>query len=95
MMQMELVFDGETQSPHSGTDRPPPQLDARAVQRINAIVRGVARYFATGSSTVTRQFRDLDCWTRLRLRSKKLKRNWKSDNFKLRNRHLRWTHAGQ
>jgi group II intron reverse transcriptase/maturase len=64
-------------------------LDDRAVRRINAVIRGVARYFATGFSTVTRQFRDLDCWTRLRLRSTKLKRIWKSDNFKLRNRHLR------
>lgn len=64
-------------------------LDARAVQRINAVIRGVARYFSTGFSTVTRQFERLDCWTRLRLRAMKLKRIWKSDNFKLLNRHLR------
>lgn len=64
-------------------------LDARAVQRINAVIRGVARYFATGFSTVTRQFRDLDAWVRRRLRSMKLKRIWKSDNYQLHNRHLR------
>lgn len=64
-------------------------LDAHAVARINSVIRGVARYFATDFSTVTKQFTRLDCWTRRRLRSMKLKRIWKSDNYKLKNRHLR------
>jgi group II intron reverse transcriptase/maturase len=64
-------------------------LDAQAVAKINAVIRGVARYFATEFSTVTRQFRYLDHWTRLRLRCMKLKRIRKSDNYKLRNKHLR------
>jgi len=64
-------------------------LDAQAVAKINAVIRGVARYFATEFSTVTRQFRYLDHWTRLRLRCMKLKRIRKSDNYKLQNKHLR------
>ena len=64
-------------------------LDAQTVQRINAVIRGVARYFGTEFSTVNWQFRKLDSWTRRRLRSMKLKRIWKSDNYKLLNRHLR------
>lgn len=64
-------------------------LDAQAIARINAVIRGVARYFATDFSTVTRQFTQLDAWVRRRLRSMKLKRIWKTDNWKLRNKHLR------
>ena len=63
-------------------------LDAQAVARINAVIRGVARYFATTFSTVTRQFAKLDAWTRKRLRSMKLKRISKFDNRKLQNKHL-------
>lgn len=64
-------------------------LDARAVQRINSVIRGVSRYFGTDFATVTKQFSKLDSWTRRRLRSMKLKRIWKSDNYKLLNKHLR------
>jgi len=64
-------------------------LDARAIQRINAVIRGVSRYFGTEFATVTSQFRILDEWTRKRLRCMKLKRIWKSDNYKLLNKHLR------
>lgn len=39
-------------------------LDAQAISRINAVIRGVARYFATSVSTVASQFADLDGWTR-------------------------------
>ena len=64
-------------------------LDAQAIAKINAVIRGVARYFATDFSTVSRQFCQLDAWVRRRLRCMKLKRIWKSDNWKLRNKHLR------
>jgi RNA-directed DNA polymerase len=63
-------------------------LDAEAVSRINAVIRGVARYFATTFSTVTKQFEKLDAWTRKRLRLMKLKRISKFDNQKLKNKHL-------
>jgi len=64
-------------------------LDARALDRINAVIRGVARYFATSFSTVTKQFQTLDKWTRSRLRSQKLKRKSTFDNQRLLNKHLR------
>jgi len=64
-------------------------LDAQVLLKINAVIRGVARYFATSFSTVTRQFRKLDEWTRVRLRSMKLKRKSVFDNWKLKNKHLR------
>lgn len=64
-------------------------LDAYAVSKINSVIRGVARYFATDFSTVTRQFRYLDHWTRKRIRMMKFKRISRKDNWKLRNRHLR------
>lgn len=64
-------------------------LDARALVRINAVIRGVARYFATAFSTVAYQFRKLDAWTRMRLRSMKLKRKSTFANQRLRNKHLR------
>ena len=64
-------------------------LDAQALVRINAVIRGVARYFATPFSTVTAQFKRLDQWTRVRLRSMKLKRKSAFDNQRLLNKHLR------
>lgn len=63
-------------------------LDAEAVSRINAVIRGVARYFATTFSTVTKQFEKLDAWTRKRLRMMKLKRISRFDNQKLKSKHL-------
>ena len=63
-------------------------LDAEAVSRINAVIRGVARYFATTFSTVTKQFENLDYWTRKRLRCMKLKRISRVDNQRLKNKHL-------
>lgn len=58
-------------------------LDATEVEKINSVVRGVARYFGTLFATVTKQFEKLDIW----LRSMKFKR--KNDNFRLKNKHLR------
>lgn len=64
-------------------------LDAERMDQINAVIRGVARYFATEFSNCHRQFRYLDAWTRMRLRCMKLKRKRVTDNYKLKNKHLR------
>ena len=64
-------------------------LDAKVLERINRVIRGVARYFATSFSSVVNQFRRLDAWTRVRLRSMKLKRKSTFDNQRLLNKHLR------
>src|SRR5665213_3323832 len=63
-------------------------LDAQEISRINAVIRGVARYFATSFSTVASQFADLDGWTSKRLRCMKLKRISDRDNYRLKNKHL-------
>ena len=63
-------------------------LDAAAVTKINSVIRGVARYFATPFSTITKQFKNLDTWLRSRLRSMKFKRKSRKDNFRLLIKHL-------
>lgn len=63
-------------------------LDAAAISRINAVIRGYARYYATSFSTVKRQFRYLDSWLRVRLRCMKHKRISRMDNRRLQNKHL-------
>lgn len=64
-------------------------LDARRIEEINAVVRGVARYFGTHFSTCVHQFRDLDEWLRMRLRSMRLKRKSRTANCRIKIKHLR------
>jgi len=64
-------------------------LDAQAVSRINAVIRGYARYYATSFSTVVRQFRYLDHWLRVRLRCMKHKRISRMDNCRFQSKHIR------
>ena len=59
-------------------------LDAKAVEKLNQVIRGTARYFATSFSTCRRHFLALDKWIRMRLRCMKLKRKSCHDNYKLR-----------
>ena len=64
-------------------------LDAQVVVKLNAVVRGVANYFATGFSTVSNQFRTLDRWLRMRLRCMKRQRKSRRDNLRVRLKQLR------
>jgi group II intron reverse transcriptase/maturase len=64
-------------------------LDAAVISRINAVIRGYARYYVTSYSTVVRQFRYLDSWLRTRLRCMKHKRISRMDNCRFRNKHIR------
>jgi group II intron reverse transcriptase/maturase len=59
-------------------------LDAKAVEKLNQVIRGTARYFATSFSTLRRRFLALDKWIRMRVRCMKLKRKSCHDNYKLR-----------
>ena len=59
-------------------------LDAKAVEKLNQVIRGTARYFATSFSTCRRHFLALDKWIRMRMRCMKLKRKSCHDNYKLR-----------
>ena len=64
-------------------------LDARVIEKLNAVIRGVARYFVTSFSTVREQFRYLDAWIRRRIRCMKFKRKSDHDNWRLRIRPIR------
>ena len=63
-------------------------LDAAVVTKVNRVVRGTVRYFATAFSTCLGQFNTLDRWIRMRIRCMKYKRIWKTDNRRLKSRHI-------
>lgn len=64
-------------------------LDAKAVAKLNLIIRGTAKYFATSFSNVYNQFRELDKWIRMRVRCMKYKRKSERDNWRMRRKYLR------
>ena len=64
-------------------------LEAEQIMKLNAVVRGVARYFATTFSTCRDQFRQLDRWLRMRLRCMKTKRKSRNDNYRIQVKHMR------
>lgn len=64
-------------------------LDAALIAKLNQVIRGTARYFATHFSHTATLFRLLDSWIRMRLRCIKMKRKWATDNKRVRNKHLR------
>lgn len=63
-------------------------LDAEAIGKLNRVVRGTAQYFAARFATCRSLFRELDEWIRTRLRAMKFGRKWRTDNYRLRRRHL-------
>ena len=64
-------------------------LDAKVVTKINQVVRGTAKYFATAFSHCGDLFRTLDRWLRMRIRCMKFKRKRLTDNWRVRVKHLR------
>jgi hypothetical protein len=64
-------------------------LDQEVVEKVNAVVRGTANYFATSISSVGDLFRGLDRWLRMRIRAMKFKRKSRSDNLRFRWKHFR------
>jgi group II intron reverse transcriptase/maturase len=64
-------------------------LDAKMIDSLNAVTRGVARYFAAPFASVANQFRMLDRWVRMRLRCMKYKRKSRRDNRRLQIAHMR------
>ncbi len=64
-------------------------LDQELVEKVNAVVRGTANYFATAFSSVRALFRGLDRWLRMRIRCMKYKHKRRSDNWRLRRKHFR------
>jgi RNA-directed DNA polymerase len=59
-------------------------LDARAIEKLNQVIRGTANYFATNFSTCIKLYQKLDKWIRMRVRCMKFKRKSEFDNYRLR-----------
>jgi RNA-directed DNA polymerase len=59
-------------------------LDARAIEKLNQVIRGTANYFATNFSTCIKLYQKLDKWIRMRVRCMKFKRKSELDNYRLR-----------
>ena len=64
-------------------------LDAEVVKRLNQVIRGTANYFGPWFSTNRRLFDRLDKWIRMRLRCMKTKRKSRSDNSRVKDKHIR------
>jgi hypothetical protein len=62
--------------------------DAAVVPTVNRVVRGTVRSFATALSTCLGQCNALDRWIRRRIRCMKDKRIGKTDNRRVKRRHL-------
>lgn len=62
-------------------------LDATVIGKLNALVRGVSRYFGTWFSKCRKQFRELDEWLRVRLRCMRTKRKSRNDNCRIKIHH--------
>jgi RNA-directed DNA polymerase len=64
-------------------------LDPEVITKVNQVVRGTANYFATAFSNVRNLFRSLDGWLRMRIRCMKFKCKRRTNNLRLRRKHLR------
>lgn len=64
-------------------------MDQELVLKLNRVIRGTAQFFATPFSHNRWLFESLDGWIRMRLRSMKFKRKWRTDNFRFRIKHFR------
>jgi retron-type reverse transcriptase len=62
--------------------------NGEVVLKVNRVIRGTVRYFATAFTTCLGQFNELDRWVRMRIRCMKVKRIWKTDNRRLKSRHI-------
>ena len=63
-------------------------LDTKVVVKLNRVIRGTVRYFATPFTTALGQFNTLDQFIRRRIRCMKYKRIWMTDNGRLQNRYI-------
>ena len=64
-------------------------LDRDAVNALNAVLRGTARYFCAAFTSNKESFHKLDSWIRMRLRAMSFKRKSTKDNYQLRNKVLK------
>jgi RNA-directed DNA polymerase len=64
-------------------------LDHEVIRKVNAVVRGVANYFATSFTQVRNLFRSLNSWIRMRIRCMKFKNKSRTHNWRLKGKTLR------
>jgi group II intron reverse transcriptase/maturase len=64
-------------------------LDKKVIDKINKVIRGTVNYFYQEFTTNLRQFERLDMWVRKRIRCMKYKRIWHTDNWRLKNKHIK------
>jgi RNA-directed DNA polymerase len=64
-------------------------LDTEAIVKLNQVIRGTVNYFACSITTTLEQFKTLEMWIRSRVRCMKLKGISKTNNWKVKNKHLR------
>jgi hypothetical protein len=64
-------------------------LDAAVGRQGNRVIRGPVRDFAPACSTCLGQFHDLERGIRMRIRCRKYKRLWTTDNRRVKSRHLK------
>ena len=63
-------------------------LDANVVVAVNRVISGTVRYFGASFATCLGQFNEPDRWIRKRIHSMKYKRIRKTDNRRLKNKHI-------
>jgi group II intron reverse transcriptase/maturase len=63
-------------------------LDAKAIEKLNQVIRGTALYFTPWWATTRWQLRRLDSWIRMRVRAMWRKRKKRTDNYRLVNAKL-------
>jgi RNA-directed DNA polymerase len=63
-------------------------LDSEVIENLNRVIRGTVNYFAAPYTNTIKQFTKLDGWIRVRLRSMKKKCISKTNNWKIKIKHL-------
>lgn len=63
-------------------------LDAKAIEKLNQVIRGTVNYFAQPFTTVKTQFKKLDEWIRKRIRCMKYKCISRCSNFKMKKKYI-------
>lgn len=63
-------------------------LDAKAIEKLNQVIRGTVNYFYTKFSTTKSYFCRLDQWIRDRIRSMKYKTKSRKHTLRLKNKHI-------
>lgn len=64
-------------------------LEQRTIKSLNSVIKGTVNYFNTEFTSSRKQFLILDKWIRKRIRCMKYKRLWRTDNCKLKNKHIK------